>query len=165
MYQPYRPPGEWDVPEPGIPSARRQEVRWENLTPHPVNLLDAESNVLIIFGGTGNPQDVLRLTERIEELAPIGHVPMVRKTLGGLPADWPPHPAEGDEPSIYYIVSLAVAQHAQRRDFVVPDDVVRDEQGRILGCRRLAVVVCFSPLHVGAPSATQLGHRQTALKQ
>jgi len=48
-----------------------------------------------------------------------------------------PDPPEG----VYYIVSLAVAQAARRPDLLVPDDMVRDEQGRILGCRRFAVVV------------------------
>ncbi len=47
------------------------------------------------------------------------------------------NPIEG----VGYIVSLAVAQAARdRKDLFVPDDLVRDEKGVIVGCRRLARV-------------------------
>jgi len=40
-----------------------------------------------------------------------------------------------------FIVSGIVAAKARRRDFVVPSRVVRDQNGRAVGCRALARVV------------------------
>lgn len=45
------------------------------------------------------------------------------------------------EPGTLYIVSGIVAAKARRRDFVVPSRVVRDGNGRAIGCRALARVV------------------------
>jgi hypothetical protein len=40
-----------------------------------------------------------------------------------------------------YIVSRAVAEAARDRDdLVVPDNVIRDDQGRVIACRALARV-------------------------
>ena len=49
-----------------------------------------------------------------------------------------PEPQEGT----IFIVSALVAQALKgvRNDLVIPDDTVRDEQGRIIGCRALARV-------------------------
>jgi len=63
-----------------------------------------------------------------------GHeVPVVRATPGpveGLP------PAE---PGTVYAVSRLVLDAARDRDdLVVPDEIVRDEAGRVVGCRRFA---------------------------
>jgi hypothetical protein len=45
------------------------------------------------------------------------------------------------EPETLYIVSRVVAEAARDRDdLVVPDDVIRDDQGRIIACRALARV-------------------------
>lgn len=55
-----------------------------------------------------------------------------------------PGPVEGlPEPDpacrVRYIVSRVVAEAARgRADLLIPDDTVRDEQGRIIGCRALA---------------------------
>ena len=41
----------------------------------------------------------------------------------------------------FFLVSLVTALAAQRPDFLVPYDEIRDDSGRIIGCRRLARVV------------------------
>lgn len=48
--------------------------------------------------------------------------------------------AADEQPGTLYIVSGIVAAKARRRDFVVPSRVVRDENGRAVGCRALARV-------------------------
>jgi hypothetical protein len=62
-------------------------------------------------------------------------VPIYRAELGaveGLPA-----PVYG----VRYIVSRAVAEAARdREDLLVPDDLVRDAQGTVVGCRKFARV-------------------------
>ncbi|MFC0903824.1 hypothetical protein ACFHWD_03850 [Clostridium sp. MT-14] len=43
------------------------------------------------------------------------------------------------QPDTIFVVSSIVAQAAQNRDdLFIPDDTVRDENGRIIGCRALA---------------------------
>lgn len=44
-------------------------------------------------------------------------------------------------PGVHYVVSRLVAEVcSDRDDLLVPDDLVRDEEGRVLGCRALARV-------------------------
>ena len=48
-----------------------------------------------------------------------------------------PEPKE----NTYYIVSALVAGAAKNRnDLLIPNDIVRDDQGRIIGCRSLAKI-------------------------
>lgn len=101
-----------------------------NLTPHPITVLAADGSVIATYPSDG----VLRLPEVTEEVGTIGGIPIVRKSLGNLD-QLPPV-----LPDTYYIVSLPIAQAVRRDDFIVPDDLVRDEQGRVLGCRRFAVM-------------------------
>lgn len=105
-------------------------VKLVNLTPHPVVVVGANGVVLTVPpSGT-----VLRLPEITVPAGKIQGVPVVRKTLDPA-AELPPR-----EEGTFYIVSLPVAQAARREDFLVPDDLVRDQEGRILGCRRFAVI-------------------------
>jgi hypothetical protein len=108
-------------------------VRLINLTPHPVNLLLEGRTITVPPEGV-----VARVREEI--LPDTGivldggvEIPVVRKVLRevvGLP-----EPSEG----VFFIVSLAVAQAARdREDLLIPDDFVRDEEGRIVGARRLS---------------------------
>lgn len=103
-----------------------------NLTPHSVVALRDDGTVALIVPPSGQ---VLRLPEVTAPAGEVEGVPVVRKTLDPA-AELPPR-VEGT----YYIVSLAVAQVARREDFLVPDDLVRDEKGQVIGCRRFAVVV------------------------
>ena len=107
-----------------------KEMKVVNLTPHPVVVLrDGER---IEFPPSGQ---VARLGEEIVSTGmTIEGVPVVEKRLSGL--DLPPV-----QPGVFYIVSLAVAQVARREDLLVPDDLVRDERGQVIGCRRLARIV------------------------
>jgi hypothetical protein len=108
-------------------------MRLINLTPHPVNLLLGERVVTVPPEGV-----VARVREEI--LPDTGivtddgvEIPVVRKVLRevtGLP-----EPSDG----VAFVVSLAVAQAArEREDLLVTDDFIRDEEGRIIGARRLS---------------------------
>lgn len=48
--------------------------------------------------------------------------------------------AAAEQPDMLYIVSGIVAAKARRPDFVVPSRVMRDNNGRAIGCRALARV-------------------------
>lgn len=131
-----------------------------NLTPHTVTLIIGESTRDIPPSGTVARCTVQR--EQIDSIAlwadcPDAHsdehnpgspylcgacggqenldVPITRSVFGAV--EGLPDPA----PRTHYIVSRVVAEAARdRRDLLVPDDTVRDEQGRIIGCRALARV-------------------------
>lgn len=102
-----------------------------NLTPHPVNVVGEGGEVVATFPPSGQ---VLRLPEVTEAAGAVCGVPLVIKRLDA--AASLPSAREGT----FFIVSLPVAQAVRRPDFLVPDDLVRDEVGRVVGCRRFAVV-------------------------
>ena len=98
-----------------------------NLTPHDVKLIK-NGNENISFPSQG----VIRLEEKRKKIGDVNGIPIFRKEFGG--SELPPK-KEG----IYYIVSLPVAQaFPERNDFLVPDQLVRDEQGRVIGARSFA---------------------------
>lgn len=106
-------------------------VNLVNLTPHPVTVVGQDGGTILTVQPSGQ---VLRLPEVTTPAGEIQGVPLVRKALDPA-AELPPR-----QKGTYYIVSLPVAQAARREDFIIPDDLVRDEQGRVIGCRRFAVV-------------------------
>lgn len=104
-----------------------------NLTPHPIRLLDADGNLVREIPPSGK---VLRLAEQVEPVGTLDGVPVVSKQFlipngGRLP------PLRS---GTFYIVSLPVAQLLRLHEFLVPDDLVRDEHGNVIGCRRLATL-------------------------
>jgi hypothetical protein len=106
-------------------------VQLINLTPHAVVVVGENGEVIMTIPASGQ---ILRLPEVTTPVGEIEGVPLVRKNLDPN-ADLPPH-----QEGVYYIVSLPVAQVARREDFLVPDELVRNEQGRVIGCHRFAVV-------------------------
>lgn len=100
-----------------------------NYTPHTVNIIDQEGNQIQDFPSQGEA----RCQQTTKAVGVIGSVPITSTTFGevtGLPKE-----TEG----IYYIVSRLIRQALpQRMDLLVPNDMVRDETGKIIGCRSLA---------------------------
>ena len=103
-----------------------------NLTPHALSLVVGSETVTVPPSGT-----VARVTVTRESAGTVivdgVQVPLYRTTYGaveGLPAPAPD--------TLYVVSSLVAAAARDRRDLVVPDDLVRDEQGRVIGARGLA---------------------------
>jgi hypothetical protein len=105
-----------------------------NLTPHPICLLGSTGTLEIPSSG------VARVAEQRINHQPIhvhgaGNVPFCRvrvdNNIVGLPDAWG---------CVYYIVSAYVKQAAPvwRTDLLIPADLIRDEQGRIIGCGALS---------------------------
>ena len=117
-------------PECGSPVDLPQ-VRIVNLTPHAVTVL-RENEEPIEYPPSGT---VARCATQRRVIGSLNGIPINQTEFGevsGLPA-----PA----PGVYYLVSALVAQALpQREDLLIPDDVVRDEAGRIIGCRAFARV-------------------------
>lgn len=102
-----------------------------NLTPHPVALVGDKGGAVIPPSGRVARCEVQR--ERVGEIALADLViPIYRATLG--PVEGLPDPT----PGVVYITSALVAQAAGRPDVLAPDEVVRDENGRVIGARALA---------------------------
>jgi hypothetical protein len=106
-----------------------------NLTPHPLTLIGHDGTVLL-----NQPPDgpMARCAEDRRDVGTItlpdgATVPL--RTVGfGTVTDLPA-PRDG----VLYVVSRATAEAAADRDDVVyPDEQVRDDEGRIIGCRALA---------------------------
>ena len=108
-----------------------------NFTPHSVNLFDGDSQV-----ATFPSQGVARVSVSTVSLPPLTvdldgvevTIPFMATELGsveGLP---------DATPGVVLVVSRIVAAACpNRKDLVVPDDLVRDSQGRVVGCRRFAL--------------------------
>jgi hypothetical protein len=98
-----------------------------NFTPHPINLGDREIP----------SEGIIRCQEIVEIVGEFEGVELIKKTFGaleGLP--------EYDENTLIVasIIAATAAKTIGRNDVVVPGEVIRDEQGRIIGCKNLAIL-------------------------
>ena len=98
-----------------------------NLTPHAVTFIKDDGNAIVPPSGT-----VARLTTETKTIGNIDGIPVTTTVFGditGLP---------DRKPDTVYIVSALVAGRVPDRDDVfIPNDSVRDEAGRIIGCKSL----------------------------
>lgn len=113
-----------------------------NLTPHAIHFVfegeDGEAEVT--FAPAGVPARCTESREKVneartDEWRPPFFVPVYRSVFGdveGLP---------DQRPGTFYIVSRAVAEACpDRPDLLFPYDTLRDQQGRIVGCRAFGTV-------------------------
>lgn len=105
-----------------IAAEKNKAIKFVNLTPH-----------AIVVGDTAIPSDgIVRVSEKTEVIDNINGVDITKRTMGnvqGLPES---------EDGVWYIVSLMVAQALPvRTDLLVPGEQIRDEAGRIVGCKNL----------------------------
>ena len=100
----------------------------KNLTPHDVRVLNDNNEVVVVLESEG----IARVASDSKVVDTLNGVPITETVFGevtGLPPE-----TEGT----YYIVSRMVASAASdRRDLLVPGLQVRDEQGRVVGCKSL----------------------------
>ena len=105
-----------------------------NLTPHNINILDESGNNVKTFAASGSVARLPMTTEPAGQL-PDG-TPLSRTVMHTDRCEGLPDPQQGT----YFIVSLAVkTAFPQRGDLLVPAEAVRDDKGRIIGCRSLGV--------------------------
>ncbi len=106
-----------------------------NLTPHPVVVIGMEGKVIMDIPSEGGV--LPRASEKRGVLSPLsveGNVITINEVSMGDVENLPPQ-----EDGVKLIVSRIVASACpEREDLFVPDETVRDEQGRIVGCRALA---------------------------
>lgn len=118
-----------------------------NLTPHAITLLDSTNTVFdpksrsykiegeVVVKATIPPSgEVARCSMTEEVVGEVNSTPLVKNTYGqieGLP---------DPQPDTYYIVSALVATAAGRPDLLIPSRMVRDNEGKILGCTAFGTV-------------------------
>src|SRR6056297_3415854 len=106
-----------------------------NKTPHNVKIMSKRGNVIKTFPRSQSP---IRLKSETKRVGEIGEIPLSRTTMEG--GDLPP-----EKEGRYYIVSRAVqSAYPDRTDLLIPNETVRDDEGRIVGCQSLAVPENFS---------------------
>jgi hypothetical protein len=103
----------------------------KNYTPHCINLYTENGIVEIPSSG------IARAAQHTTEVGNIDGVSIVEMTYG-MPEGLP-HPEDG----VYLIVSALTVEAARRTgrtidDLLLTADLVRDEAGRVVGCRALA---------------------------
>lgn len=107
----------------------------KNLTPHTVNVIAEDGTIKATFPSEGSAR-ADQIEEHISELNEIELVSMKFGKTEGLPVF---------EDDTYYIVSVITANAAKAEgrvtsDLLITADPVRDDSGRIIGCKRFALV-------------------------
>jgi hypothetical protein len=103
-----------------------------NLTPHSIIFVDDAGNTVLTVEPSGQ---VARCSVTREKIGDINGIPVNKSRFGKV--ENLPEPQEG---TIYIVSALTAQAVPERKDVYITDDAVRDEQGRIIGCRALAHV-------------------------
>jgi len=108
-----------------------------NLTPHAVIIVNEVGSLEIEPSGTQARVSMMRILHHTIEVDGVDGVDGVDiKVYISTPGKIIDLPEEQEE--ISYIVSRVVAEaEKERKDLYFPDDTVRDDKGRIIGCRSL----------------------------
>lgn len=105
-------------------------VRFVNLTPHDIVFVGSENETLLVVKPEGV---VARLTAAtVDTGVSYNGIPVTCTEYGavqGLP--------QPEENTIFIVSSLVAQQCRDRSDVFIPSESVRDENGRIVGCRSL----------------------------
>lgn len=100
-----------------------------NLTPHDVTLVISEERS-VTFPTYSTVRPIPRVSTKTVSDGDIDGYPLTRTQYGEV--EDLPEPKEGT----WYIVSALVAGRCpDRTDLVIPNEAVRDDKGRIIGCR------------------------------
>ena len=101
-----------------------------NLTPHSITFVDDAGNTVLTVEPSGQ---VARCSVAREKIGDINGIPVNKSRFGKV--ENLPDPQEG---TIFIVSALTAQAVPEREDVFITDDAVRDEQGRIIGCRALA---------------------------
>ena len=100
-----------------------------NLTPHAINFVQEDRSPILTVEPSGQLARVSVHTETTGEIAGIPVTKSVYGEVEGLP--------EPEEGTIYIVSSLVAGRVPERKDVFIPNESVRDEKGRIIGCKSL----------------------------
>ncbi len=100
-----------------------------NLTPHAITFVDDNDKPILIVEPSGN---LARVSVRTEHVGSINNIPITVSVFGeveGLP--------DPNNDTIFLVSSLVAQRVRNRDDVFIPNESVRDLNGRIIGCRSL----------------------------
>ena len=101
----------------------------KNLTPHVVNICDENCKVIRVIESEG----IARCQATITTTGAIDGIPL-SSTIFGAVCDLPK-----EEDGVFFIVSrLVMSASPNRKDLLVPNELVRDESNNIIGCKSLS---------------------------
>ena len=102
-----------------------------NLTPHDVNIVKNNGDV-VTFSPYGT---VARCTQTTTQIGDANGIPLTQTSFGVV-VDLP----QPQKDTIFIVSRLVLnACKGVRDDLVVPNDLVRDDQGNIIGCKSFAI--------------------------
>lgn len=123
----------------------KKNVRVINFTPHDITFIregeDGQRETIAVYPASGS---VARCATETEIVGDINGIPVTRTAFGKVTV----LTAEGEIPmpeqtgDTVYIVSQRTAEALLPRtaDIFIPNESVRDEQGRIIGCRSFGML-------------------------
>ena len=104
-----------------------------NLTPHSISFCDTEGTVILTVEPSGQLARVSCKTVMTGES--FNGIPVTKTVYGTV--EGLPEPKDG---TVFVVSSLVAARVPDRGDVFIPNESVRDENGRIIGCRSLGHV-------------------------
>jgi len=105
-----------------------------NLTPHEIRLWVQQPEGLLLIPPARQAARVAVRRESVGHIDAAGmSIPLARTIYGEI--EGLPDPKPG---TLYIVSSLVAAAARERDDLLIPDELVRDEQGRVIGARGLA---------------------------
>jgi hypothetical protein len=99
-----------------------------NLTPHTINVVLDNKTIEIPSSG------VARCSQTTVPVGEINGIPLTSTTFGEV-IDLP----EPTEDTLFVVSRLIMSACPTRTDLLVPNDMVRDEEGKVIGCKSFAV--------------------------
>lgn len=120
-------------------SSKESAVKIVNLTPHSITVL-RDGEEIAVYEASGS---IARCEAKTGVVGEIAGIPLTETRFGKLyliDRDRVEHELPEIQDGTFYIVSALVARTAQREDFVIVNDTVRDDSGRIIGCQSFAHV-------------------------
>lgn len=107
-------------------------IKMINLTPHAVTFYTSDGDTVL---QTVPSSGIARAEQERRPIGSANDIPVFKTSYGAV--EGLPDPENGT----IYIVSVITAQAAPNRDdLYITDSLVRDDEGRILGCRALAQI-------------------------
>lgn len=104
----------------------------KNLTPHTINFVSPEGYPVMDIKPEGT---VARVSAKTATVGEIDGIPVTKSVYGEV--EGLPEPEEG---TIYIVSALVAGRVPEREDVFIPNESVRDEKGRIVGCKSLGHV-------------------------
>jgi len=123
----------WWLPQSHRKRLKKEENKMENinfvnLTPHSIIFYVGNTTLTVEPSG-----QIARCSVTREKIGNINGIPINKSRFGKV--ENLPEPQEG---TIFIVSALTAQAVPEREDVFITDDAVRDEHGRIIGCRALA---------------------------